>query len=638
MFQTIRDKLQGWIAVAVIALIGIPLVLTFGNMGSGPAGANTAARVNGEEIGLVEFQRAYRNQLLARQEEFRGELPAGLEEALKRNTLDTLVLNRALAQHVESAGYRVDSQQLVESIRGFAAFQVAGQFSRPAYEAALANEGLTPTAFEADQRQLLALRQLTRALAESAFYTPGEFRRLLALEGETRRIDYVWIDVRKLAAGVEVSDDDIQAYYEANPGLFQSPESADIEYVMLRLGDMARDFTPGEGDLRQAYDDDPGRFGTGEERRARHILVAVNAQRDDGAAAALAGELAGQLADGGDFAALARQHSDDPGSAARGGDLGWAGQGTYVPPFEEALFALEVGATSPPVRTEFGYHVIRLDEIRPGTQRPYEAVRDELAAELRTRKAQDEYYALAERMDDLALENPGSLDAIVVATGLEIQRINGFTRTGGGVLGGSPALVAAVFGDTVLRGGENTPMIELDEGRAVVARVSRHNPPALRPLAEVRDEVIARVKALRAANEARSRGDALLARVQAGEALDVAAAADGLQRIESGLLDRRSTQLPAEFLAAVFRAPRPKAGTEPVPQGLSLPDGSHAVFMLREAVPGQPEALPRDVRDQRKQGLAQQSGIIETEALARAVRDEASIVVAPGVFDSESGL
>jgi len=630
MLQNIREKLQGWVAFAVLLIIAVPLALTFVSSDFTVTSSGFAARVNGEEIPSVDFQRVYQNQLVAEQQAAGGQLPPEAEEQLKRQTLDGLVLNRAVTQYVRDAGFRVGAAPVIDYVRSLPVFQVGGQFSKPAYDATLASQGITPTAFEKEQQALLAVRQLQEGLIESSFFTPTEFRRLIALDQERRDVAYVLFDPRVLGAGIIVSDADVQAYYAANASQFQSPESATIEYVEVVLQDMAKDYTPDEEALRKAYESDPTRFRTEEERRARHILIAVDESRTESAARSLADDIAGKLASGGDFAALAAQYSNDPGSASRGGDLGFAAPGNYVEAFDKALFALQVGETPPPVKTEFGYHIIRLDELRPGAGKSFEQVRDQLADELRRQKAQDEFYALAERLDDLALENPTSLEPVARDTGLAVRRYVGFTRAGGGPLGNNPNLITAVFSPGVLEGSENTPLIELDDSRAIVARVAEHKKPAAVPLEQVRAEIVDRLRTLRATTEATSRGGKIVQRAQAGEDLAAVVSSEGLKLTEAGPLTRRSPAVPPDLLAAVFRAPKP-AG-KPVVQGASLAGGAYAVFQIRSVVPGEPELIPQQQRDERKIAFAQRTAASETEALAAHLRESADVVVAPDLF------
>ncbi len=630
MLQNIREKLQGWVAFAVLLIIAVPLALTFVSSDFTVTSSGFAARVNGEDIPSVDFQRVYQNQLVTEQQAAGGQLPPEAEEQLKRQALDGLVLNRAVTQYVRDAGFRVGASRVVDYVRSLPVFQVGGQFSKPAYDATLASQGITPTAFEKEQQALLAVRQLQEGIVESSFFTPAEFRRLIALDQERRDVAYVLLDPRNLGAGILVSDADVQSYYAVNASQFQSPESATIEYVEVALDDMARDYTPDEDALLKAYESDPTRFRTQEQRRARHILIAVDAGRTDAAARALADEIAGKLADGGDFAALAAQYSGDPGSASRGGDLGFAAPGNYVEAFDKALFALAVGETSPPVKTEFGYHIIRLEELRPGAGKGFDEVRGELVEELRKQKAQDEFYAIAERLDDLALENPTSLEPVARDTGLTVRRFEGFTRAGGGPLGNNPSLIAAVFSPGVLEGSENTPLIELDDSRALVARVAEHKQPAALPLDQVRAQIVDRLRIQRATVEAAARGGKIVQRAQAGEDLAALVAAEGLKLTEAGPVTRRSPALPPDLLSAVFRAPKPEG--KPVVQGASLPGGAFGVFQVRSVVPGEPELIPQQQRDERKAGLAQRAAASETEALAVHLRDTADVVVAPDLF------
>lgn len=630
MLQNIREKLQGWVAFAVLAIIAVPLALTFVNSDFTVSSAGFAARVNGEEIREVDFQRAYQNQLVAEQEASGGQLPAGAEEQLKRRTLDGLVLNRVVTQYVRDEGYRVDAARVIAEVRNQPAFQVGGQFSKAAYDAALAAQGVPVSLYESEQQSSLAIRQLQDGLVGSAFFTPAEFRRLIALDQERRDFAYALLDPRTLGAGIAVTDDDIQTYYSANAAQFQSAESATIEYVEIALADMAKNFIPDEKAIQAAYEADPTRFRTAEERRARHILITVDDQRDDAAAKALAEELAARLAKGEDFAALATQYSGDPGSASRGGDLGFAAPGNYVEAFDKALFALQTGETSPPVKTEFGYHLIRLDEVRAGAEQTLDQVRPQLAEELSRQKAQDEFYAVAERVDDLALENPTSLEPVARETGLTVRRFEGFTREGGGPFGANADLIKAVFSPGVLEGTENTPLVELDDTRAVLARVAEYKAPASRPLEQVRGEITDRLRALRATTEATNRGKRILERVRAGEQFAAVLTAEGLTPVETGPVTRRSPVAPADLMTAVFRAPKP-AG-QPVVEGAALAGGAYAVFQVRSVEAGDPERIPAEQRDNQKRALAQRTAVNETEALATTLREAADVVVAPDLF------
>lgn len=637
MLQTIRDRLTGWVAVVFLGLIGLTLVVSFGNMTTDVASANVAATVNGEDIPMFRFRDVYQDQLVRQQEAFQGELPEFLQQQLQRNVLEGLIRNRVMAQYAGETGYRADDQRVAAYIRSLEAFQIDGEFSQQSYIALLSSEGIAPEEFERQQRAALQLGELQGGVVSSDFYTPAEYRRFIELDQERRDAVFVRFDPVALLAGIEVDDGEIQAFYDANSARFQTEESVALDYVEIRLADIASTVAVDEAAVRAFYEASLDRFQTAEERRSRHILIAVNGDRDEESAAQLAAELADRLQAGEDFAALASEYSDDPGSASDGGELGWAGRGVYVPEFEETLFGLEVAQVSAPVRTQFGFHLIELEELRSGSQQPFEDVEAQLREELQRAEAEDGYYELAERLDDLALENPGSLEPAAQGAGLSLQRAERVTRSGGAPFGFEQDLVDAAFGEAVLTDGENSPLIELEEGRAVVIRVAEYRAPELRSLDVVRGEIEQELRLQAAGRAARQQGEALLARVQAGENLKVVAGELGAEPLAPGPVQRSSDAVSADVLAEVFRTV-PAAAGEPTLGGIAGGDGAYTVFRIDEVLPGRPEDIPRAQRDQAKAALAQQTGNSALGALILDLRAEAEVAVSPDAITEEGNL
>ncbi len=368
-----------------------------------------------------------------------------------------------------------------------------------------------------------------------------------------------------------------------------------------------------------------------------HILILIDGEVNADAALATATEVRERLNQGDVFEDLAREYSQDPVSAAEGGDLGWATPGDYPEAFEEALLALEPGEISTPVRTEFGVHLIRLDELRRGARQEFEDVRDDLFDELRTQAAADEFYAVAERLDDLALENPGNLTAVASELGRELRSIDNFTRIGGDPLGYDPEIVNAAFSLAVLEDGENSPLIELADERAVVVSVAEHRPSATLPFEAARERVEAALRIDRGADLARARGEAVLERLRAGESFADVADEFSFAPPEAVTLTRAARDVTPELLAAMYRAPQPPEG-EPEYHGQALAGGGYAVFRLDAVTPGRPEVIPQDQRDQRKQLLAQQAGNNAAAALFADLRAAADVVIAPGLFDQPEPL
>jgi len=637
MLQTIRDRLTGWVAVVFLGLIGLTLVVSFGNMTTDVASANVAATVNGEDIPMFRFRDVYQDQLVRQQEAFQGELPEFLQQQLQRNVLEGLIRNRVMAQYAGETGYRADDQRVAAYIRSLEAFQIDGEFSQQSYIALLSSEGIAPEEFERQQRSALQLGELQGGVVSSDFYTPAEYRRFIELDQERRDVVFVRFDPVALLADIEVDDGEIQAFYDANAARFRTEENVTLDYVEIRLADIASTVAVDEAAVRAFYEASLDRFQTAEERRSRHILIAVNGDRDEESAAQLAAELADRLQAGEDFAALAGEYSDDPGSASDGGELGWAGRGVYVPEFEETLFGLEVAKVSAPVRTQFGFHLIELEELRSGSQQPFADVEAQLREELQRAEAEDGYYELAERLDDLALENPGSLEPAAQGAGLPLQRAERVTRSGGAPFGFNQDLVDAAFDEAVLTDGENSPLIELEEGRAVVIRVAEYRAPELRPLDAVSGEIEQELRLQAAGRAARQQGEALLARVQAGENLEVVAGELGVEPLAPGPVQRRSDAVAADVLAEVFRTV-PAAAGEPTLGGIAGGDGAYTVFRIDEVLPGRPEDIPRAQRDQAKAALAQQTGNSALGALILDLRAEAEVAVSPDAITEEGNL
>lgn len=637
MLQAIREKFTGAIAWLVIGAIGVTLVISFSGMRNGVVGGNFAAEVNGEEIPMADYRRVMQNELYRQQQALQGELTPELQEQIQRNVLEGMIRNEVVKQFVQDIGFRVDDKRLMNQIRRMEAFQVGGEYSYDSYVMMLGNQGLTPEGFELEQRQQMQVAQLESGLVGSDFFTPAEYRRYIELLAEERTVAYVEFDPAVLAVDQEVAEDDLQAFYDANHELFMSEESVSLEYIEVLLEDIAAGVVVSDADVREYYDANPDRFIASDQRRLSHILVLVDDEVDEEAAAATASELRARLDRGESFEQLAREYSQDPVSAAAGGDLGWAMPGDYPEAFEDALVDLEPGQVSAPVRTEFGFHLIRLDEVRAGEQKAFEDVRDALFDELRQQRASDEFYDLAERVDDLALENTGNLASVASATGLALQTADVFTREGGAPLGYNPALVDAAFSTAVLEDGENSPLIELGDDRAVVLRVTSHRPSALRPLEDVREQVAENLRLRAAAELARARGEVLLQRLNNGDSFADLAGELSYDVPEARVLNRATPDIAPQLLAAIFRAPHPVEGDSGY-HGLALANGGFAVFRLDAVAPGKPEVIPQQQRDQRKQLLAQQSGGSAAAALVADLRGAAKVFVAPGLFDQPEPL
>jgi peptidyl-prolyl cis-trans isomerase D len=632
MLQRIHDSLARWIALLLLGLVSVGFIFWRADFGSGGT-ATFAANVNGEKLSLTEFDRELQARQNQYQQLYRTELNEEMRREMRRSVIEAMVRDAVLKQRVDSMGYRVSNERLTEAIRTVSAFQVDGKFSMDVYRGLLANQGMTPTGFEALQRESLEVRELQTGIAESTFLTPAEFRRYIELFNQRREVGYASFPVDGFRNRVTLDDAAISTHYDSNQASYQTNETVDLQYIELALADIAASIDVSDEALRTAYDEEHERFQTAEERHARHILVAVE-NGDEDAARAKAQGLVDRLNKGEDFAALASEFSTDAGTKAQGGDLGWIGRGMLVGPFEDALFQMQAGDVRGPVRSDFGYHVIRLDELRAGTTQSFEAVRDELATELKTRRAEQQFYDRANQLGDKSFDAYNELATVASEMQLPLKTIAGFPRTGdAAAFTNSAAVVQAAFEEQMLESGKNSALVELADDHVVVLRVTAHHLPTVKPLAEVQDQIKEELTRAQAEELSEQAAIAFLAAVKlAGADPSVVAAAQNGTWSAPAWVERTDASVPTEVLAAAFALPKPAAGAVAREQ-VALANGSHAVLALSNVQAGAPDSVAQTERDQRQRQLADQSAYAEITSYVGTLREQATVRIPNDVLD-----
>lgn len=621
MLQTIRDKFTGGIAIAILALIGIPF-LFFGIGNYSFFGQSFAAKVDGSEIGITQFEQYYRDQL--QNNPSWAQLPDDYRQQIRRSLLDSMIRDRLIDLHLAEKGYQVSDAQLAMAIQRIPDFQVDGVFDEQTAAAILAQNGYTISQFRALQRQGMREDQLRRAIGATAIVTPAEYRRYLNLVAEQRLVTLAGFDVESAAAEVEVSEDDITAYYDNNASMFQTPESADIEYVEIRRDQVAEGIEVSEDELQAYYEDEKSRYLQDEQRRARHILIPIG--DDEDAAEAQATALLERARAGEPFEDLAREYSADGGTAANGGDLGTLTKSQLPSELGNAIFAMNVGDVEGPIETDFGFHIVRLDEIIEPGPLPLEQVRGDLLAELREREAESVFRDMERKASD-ALFDANSMQAISEAVGIDVQTATGFTRSGGEPFGTNQAAIDAVFDDAVLKDGQISEVTELDANRVAVFKVSAYHEAAIQPLDEVRDQVVDAITTERAETIVFNRAEKLLAGLESGAEFRSAAEAAGAQVSPPTLLSRQQQQdIDQAVVAQVFLATKPTTDS-PVRGMVANLDGGYTVFSLDAVLPGRPESIPQADRDAGKAQLVQEEGLSEYLAFVQSLYERADIVV-----------
>jgi peptidyl-prolyl cis-trans isomerase D len=630
MLQKIRDKITGWFAIVFLGIIAI--VFIFWGVQFESSVNVAAATVNGEKIPVEAVRQAWQDRQTELQQLTRDELPAELVKQEQQRILEDFIRRELLVQRAGELGYRVSDRELAQALANIPALQIDGVFSRDRYAALLRAQGRTEAEFEAEFRRDLEIGQLRNAVGVSAFTLPGELRRRVELEGEVRDVDLVFLPAAQFAASATVTPEEIADWYRKNEAGYKTVESVALQYVQLSLSDVEQGIEVTEEALRGYYDEVAAeRFQTTERRRARHILVEAGA--DDANARSRAEALAERARAGEDFSALAAQNSDDPGSKGQGGDLGWATRESFVAPFADALFGMAKGEIRGPVQTQFGYHVIVLDDIEAAHLRSFDEVRTELEADFRRDRAQAQFYERSQHLADEAFASLNELESVAERLGLQLRTVDAFTRQGGGPFGTDRKLIDAVFSDEVLVERQNSPAINVGEDSVVVLRVTEHRPPVQRPLEEVRGEIEQTLLAQRAGDAAVAAAKAAAARVSAGEAWADVAQSLGLQPMGGRSLTRTAEALPPELLEAVFATP-PPAGGKPASGVAALPGGDVALFVVSAVRPGSissPEAaaeLPG-----RAQQAAEQMALTELSAYVAELERKAKIKRNPKLFE-----
>ena len=632
MLQTIHDKLKGIFAITILVALGVVFVFWGVNVSVGDFTKARGIEVNGQEIDVADVQRAYQDELSRFQAALGAAgVPEDMRTSLQTRVLEQAIRSELIRQRTRKMNYEAGPAQILAAIRQIPAFQAGGEFSPDAYRAALRSINMEPAQFEAEQREVVMARQLDRGLVTSAFVIPAEFDRQVALRNETRELAWVVVPAADFTASVELDEAAIAAYYEANKQAYMTEEQATVDLIELDIDSFAAAAEVSEAELREYYETNKTRFTTPGRRHARHILIAADA--DDAAAEARAKAAYERARAGEDFAALARELSDDTGSRESGGDLGSAQRGDFVQPFADAVWGMQPGEIRGPVKTEFGWHVIQLVDVNPEVVRSFEEVRGELEPELRRTRVEKAFGDAQEELDTLAFESAGNLASVAARLKLPVQRIERFTRAGSAEFGAAPALTEGVFAPDVLAGRE-VRTVEIEPGKVVAFAVVAHVPSRPRTLEEIRPLIVSAARLEKAQQLAAASAEALANELKGGAAWDAATgswqkpapATTHLPR----LARRDDLQLPAELKTAAFKAPVP-AG-KPTYGTAKLGTGDTAVWTVTAVRSGSLATLSPEERQREFDQARERAAMADATAYIAAMRANADVDVNPTLF------
>ncbi len=530
MLQNFRDFANKKYVRYVFAIF---LVIPFGLFGidyyfKAPVGGDTIASVGSQRIGQTEFDNAIRQQTETYRQQFKGQFDASLMDnpEVRRAVLDRLVNEKLVVIGAERAGIRMDDKELAQRIAAEPFFQVEGRFDKDRYETLAKSQGLTAAGLDERLRADYRQRQFRDSIAETAFVPKATLDSFIRLSEQTREVSVVNLAPDAYMAKVKIAPEKVKAYYDAHAAEFTTPERARVEYVEMSLDAVAAKTTVKPEDVKTVYEEEvkAGKHGQKEERRASHILITVPADAKDDvlkAAEAKAKDIAERVRKNpASFAEVAKKESQDPGSAVQGGDLGFFGRGAMVKPFEDAVFAAKKNDILGPVKSDFGYHVIRVTDIKPEKIRSLAEATPEIEANLKKQAAARNFAASAEEFSNLVYEQSTSLKPAAEKMNLTVQVSPWITKGMPAVPAlANPKLQAEIFSDNTIKAKRNTAAIEVAPNDLVAARVIEHKPAELRALDLVKADIerkLAREEALKLAKED---GEAKLKGLQAGKDL-----------------------------------------------------------------------------------------------------------------------
>lgn len=613
MLQNIRDNSQGWIAKTIIGIIVMLLALTgfeaiFNTSGS----SRNAAEVNGEEIPLDDLNQAMNMQRRQLVQQLGGDFDASLldDRLVREASLRGLIDQALLLQGARKADFAFSEMALDQLILQTPEFAVDGVFNAGRFDQFIQQLGYTRLQFRELLRREMMVGQLQAGIGASGFVTDEQIQNFARLEQQTR--DFSVVTVPADSTEVEVSEQQAREYYEQNADRFRSPEQVVLDYIELNKESFFDQVDVTDEQVESLYQQRIANLA--EQRRAAHILIESD-NSNDAEAKAKIGEIAQRLAAGEDFAALAKEFSDDPGSAGEGGDLGFAGPGVYDPDFEDALYDLAQNQVSEPVRTEFGWHLIKLLGIQSPEVPALESLKPELVRELKTQQVEQRFVEVSKELEDYAFES-SDLAQPAQELGLTVQTTEAFAREGGSGIASSRQVIQTAFSDEVLVDGANSSIIELDPDTTVVVRVKQHLLPETLPFDTVQEGILAQLQDDKAAEKASEEGERLLSALRDGGSAEA-------QWQATEAASRNQEGVEPAVLQQVFRMPRPD-GDKPSYGSVRLGNGDFVIIRLDGVSEPDTELSEQDKQSYRR-FLASRSGQQDFAAYREMQHAEAKI-------------
>ncbi|VVP08341.1 Peptidyl-prolyl cis-trans isomerase D [Pseudomonas fluorescens] len=620
MLQNIRDNSQGWIAKTIIGIIVVLMAFTgIEAIFQATTNSQNAATVNGEDISQNELSQAVDMQRRQLMQQLGKDFDASLldEKMLRESALKGLIDRKLLLQGADEAKFAFSEGALDQVILLTPEFQVDGKFSSERFDQVIRQLGYSRMQFRQMLAQEMLIGQLRAGVAGSGFVTDAEVLAFARLEKQTR--DFATLNVKADPAAVKLTDDEVKAYYDEHVKEFMTPDQVVIDYLELKKASFFDQVTVKDEDLQAAYQKEIANLS--EQRRAAHILIEVNDKTTEAQAKAKIEEVQARLAKGEKFEALAKEFSQDPGSANNGGDLGYAGPGVYDPAFEKSLYSLAKDQVSEPVRTDFGFHLIKLLGVEAPEVPSLASLKDKLTRDLKAAQVEQRFVEATKQLEDSAFE-ASDLAQPAADLKLTVHTSKPFGREGGEGIAANRAVVTAAFSTEVLDESANSTAIELDPDTVIVLRAKEHLKPAQLPLESVSAAIRAQLTKEHASAAAKTKAETLIADLRDGKApLDKAVDGQDWKTTEAATRGQEGVE-PA-VLQALFRMPKPAAKDKPTFTSVTLPDGSLMIVRLNGV---NEAAAPTDEEKvQYRRFLASREGQQDFAAYRKQLESQADI-------------
>ena len=600
MLGTIREKIQGIFAVIVVGMLIIPFALWGINSYFTREKNPPVATVNGADIEKATFESMYRHQV----DRLRGRIdPKLLSSGFLRNqVLSALINQMVFNQHVNDAGYIVSNDQLNQLIQNQKEFQVNGKFDTNRFIAVLRSAGISESEYKREMRSAKIQDQMISGYRLSAIVPKSDIDNLVALQEQQRKIGYLLLPPAAFHSVVKVSQDEIKSYYEANKARFHTDDLVRIEYAVLSLDDLIAKQKVTDKEARAEYERNIDQYTTPAKRRVSHILVELDDSATDAevkAAREKVAKIQKAIKNGMSFAEAAKKYSQDPVTKNKGGDLGYVKPGELPSrDLDIAISGLKLDQVSKPVRSKFGFHLLKLTAYTPAKTQPFASVKKGIEHSLKIRRAEAAFDDLRDRFESLAYEHPDSLKPAADDIGVKIQTSPWLTRAGGSGLLANPDVIRAAFSQPVRQLKQNSDLIEAKRNTLVALRIKNNKPAAPRPLSQVSDRIQSILMQQKLQQKATEVGEALLTKAQSGKSLTSLGQRQKGSRLEkpvwikrAELDDGKDLKIDKQVADAAFGAAQPK-DNKPVFGGVDLGNKGYAVFELTEVKAGDAAHAP----------------------------------------------